>query len=159
MTLSVTNLVYGALLSVLPLISLIAGRAAMFRTGIAILGSWLACVGIVYWLRDPAPWLWFTLIDSIACVIVTVRPAGKMQSIIGGVFAAEIFCHFIFGTTANVSTDKYLDSLTVLSDVQLVLYMLWLGGGACVRIAHSASDHWLRRHSRHPDAPSAPRLG
>lgn len=159
MSLSIASAAYAALSCVMLLCSIALRREAVFRTGFAIFASWLACTGIVLWLNDPAPWPWFTLFDTIACIIVTMRPAGKVQSAVGGIFVAEVFCHFIYGVSVDPNTDYYLNSLTALSDVQLALYGAWLGGGSIVRLARLASRLWLRSTAHLPEPPPVPRVG
>lgn len=150
---------YAVSLFVILLGACISRRAAMIRTAIAITLNWLACVGIVYWLNQPDPWLAFAIFDAIACLIITIHPAARMQAVIGSCFVAEILCSFIYGISSNPDASYYLQVLDKLSFVQLMLFVFWLMGGSVVRIARAASHHRFWNSHRILGKPPAPRVG
>ncbi len=123
----------------------------MIRSGLALLINWLACVGIVLWLNDATPWLWFALFDAVACVVITVRPAAKMQAIMGAIFVAQIVCHTVYGTSilmgGTPNANFYLGTLDWLSWGNLAVFIMWTGG----RFVRLGLSH--RSHRRYPFEP------
>ena len=104
----------------------------MIRAGTVLVVNWLLCAAIVLLTDNDHPWLWFAVLDTMAVIVVTIRPAAKAQAMIGGVFVAQIICHAIYGINVLRGTDsdpqRYLDMLDSLAALNLVLFGGWVGG-------------------------------
>lgn len=149
---------FGLAWSVLTIFAI--GRRAMFRTSAALFLNWLAQV--VYYLvtKQSAPWAYFLLIDTLTAIVVLVRPAGKMQAIIGLTLVAQIAWHAAYGLFVLLhgyswaAHFRYWEVLWWVAAGQLFLMGGWAGGGALRRC------YW-RIAGRHKPAPSPhlPRMG
>ena len=104
----------------------------MTRTGIALLLNWLACSTAVALLGKADLWAWFTAIDTLTAVAITVRPAARMQAIVGAVLLAQIVLHAIYGVSILIKNtpnmEQYLDTLDGLAALNLLLFTTWVGG-------------------------------
>lgn len=125
-----TGIYLGILCVVIPCL-IYTGRSAMTRVAITMLAISIVSFWIMMWTADPTPWAWFGLLHALATLIVTIRPAGKMQAAIGGFYVADLVCDAAFGInciqngTQNVQL--YMDLLTRLTIMQGLLFALWVG--------------------------------
>lgn len=91
------TLVYLAALFVVSVMSFITGEKAMLRTVGALFGAWLLNWGYVMLTGSYTPWAWFTAVDTIAAAIILIRPAGKVQGLIGVCFLVQLAQHIGYG--------------------------------------------------------------
>lgn len=141
-----------AALGVLFVMTIFMRNGAMFRTAVTMLLKWFASTAIIFWLDNDHPWAWFALFDTMAAIIITVRPAGKMQASIGGIYVAMILCHAVYGTTTLLGeftdTSYYLNTLDILEVIAIGLLGAWVGGrGALVGIGWVADRVLARKNS------------
>lgn len=104
----------------------------MIRTGLALMLNWLACTAVVLLFGRVDLWAWFTLFDTVAAVVVTVRPAARVQAAIGAVLIAQIMCHAVYAialySKSSANLVAYVDMLDRLAAVNLLLFGGWVGG-------------------------------
>jgi hypothetical protein len=119
-------------------------RWAMFRTALTILLNALACAWAAQF--SSTPWIWFAIFNASACVIATVKPAGRIQAVVGAIYVAELIVDLCYGVSlmqgkapSIVIFHSVLDRLAI---IQLGLYLCWIGG-AGVRFIF---DRWLIDH-------------
>ena len=119
---------YRIALGALVLGLMLRGTGPMKRTIITILAVYV--VGYVggIWLWPSEWWAGLMMaVDTIACIVVTIRPAGKWQSVIGLSFIFQIAVHAgrIFNG-AEADINAYWTGLSILAFMQLFLAGGWL---------------------------------
>lgn len=112
------------------------------RTAFVLLANWTVNTAFVIASGIHDPWAWFVAVDALSAAIVLHQPAGKPQSVVGGLYMAQIVMHGVYGTLKlsgdPIAESNYWQLLTALAFLQIVV----LGGWT---IGH----HW-RRLARHP---------
>lgn len=95
---------------------------------------------ISYWIKTQFasatgiadPWPFFIAVDAVAARIVLHQPAGRIQSVIGGMLLAGIMVSGIYAISpflgGSPSSDAYLSLLTLLGYLQMLLLGGWLSG-------------------------------
>lgn len=123
------------------------GIGTMQRAAIVLALNWLVNTAFVLRTGVYDPWLFYLITDSISAGVVLYPPAGRVQSLIGGTFIAQILMHVVYGVSKfmhpNISPERYWEVLTVLGFVQLLILGAW-AGGYWIRSAY----RWVR--SRYP---------
>jgi hypothetical protein len=131
---------FGLLLCVLVGLSLFVEGRFMLRVALALLGNWAA--HIVWWTitADPTPYLFSLVADVLTAVVVLIRPAGRMQALIGWSLLVQItihsayIYHLLVGGYAVEAEVKYWEWLDRIALVQIALAGGWTIGGVGRRI-------------------------
>ena len=99
----------------------------MRRTAFTILGVYLTQLVLAEYLWPDRSWSAAMIgVDAVAALIITLRPAGKVQSLIGLSFIPQIGLHlgrFLNGAEANMV--MYFWGLSVLGFLQLGFLVGW----------------------------------
>lgn len=107
------------------------------RTAAVLFANWTINTAFVLTFKIYDPWAWYIATDTLSAAIVLYRPAGKPQSMIGGLYMAQIVMHCVYGaleiSRKAIAENSYWQVLTALAFVQLLV----LGGWASVH-------HWRR---------------
>lgn len=126
----------------------------MRRTILTIAGVYILQLFVLAPLLWPH-WSWSLAVaglDALACVIVTWKPAGKWQSVIGLSFLLQIGIHagrlIAEINTGGSNMDSYFWGLSGLAFLQLLLLGGWFGD------TYRRSRHFGFR-SRHPRPAAA----
>lgn len=123
-------LAYRLALGALVLVTTFQGSEPMKRTIWTIVAVYALEMIAAYWLW-PGP-IWATLmvaVDAMACVVITIHPAGRWQAMTGLSYILQIGGHV--GYVARVLNDGSADinlywwGLTVLGFLQLALVGGW----------------------------------
>ncbi len=125
----VINWTYWGLLFVLAVFYAVKGSAPMRRTAITIvLVAMLEFVFAKHIAQsETLEHAWFMLlVDCLACIVITVRPAGKWQSVIGLSYIFQIGAHAGRIIAANPDINVYGNGLTLLAFMQLALLGGWI---------------------------------
>lgn len=133
-------------------LTMTTGVPPMRRTAIVLfIAYW---VNTLFVLRTEVydPWLFFIISDFVAAWAVLYQPAGRVQSVIGGLILTQIMVHFLYGASKffnpeTVSADAYLQILDVLGFLQLILLGGW-AGGHWIAVAYRAVCRRRAHHSR-----------
>lgn len=95
----------------------------MVRTGITIAAIYLVSILV------QTSWFGLCALNIIGCVIVTMRPAGRMQSAIGGMFLAAVLCNGACGIATilgrKINLAVYHNSLNDIQFLQVALFATW----------------------------------
>ena len=127
---------------------LIAGSLALFSRGAVercasvIIANWVAQYVYNDWAGIFTPWVWFTLIDLLSGLVILWKPAGRWQAILGGTYAAQIVCHFVYANGGFAQHD-YWQILTSIAWAQLLILGVWGHGSAFARLR-------IRWRAEHP---------
>lgn len=139
------TLIYLAALFVVSVMSFITGEKAMLRTVGALFGAWVLNWGYVTLTGSYTPWAWFTAVDAIAAAIILIRPAGKVQGLIGVCFLVQIAQHVAYGANYlenGYSWDAAMLHWTVQQVIAFIKLFLvgawaaWNGKAAYLRLFH-----------------------
>lgn len=132
---------------------LIAGSLALFSRGAVercasvLLANWVAQYVYNDWAGTFTPWVWFTVIDAVSAMVILWRPAGRWQAVLGGSYAAQIVCHFIYANDGFAQHD-YWQILTSIAWAQLMILGVWGHGGAISRFRlRWRADHPHQSHN------------
>lgn len=102
--------------------------------------------------RTSDPWILYALLAAIASVVITVRPAGKMQAAIGGAAIASLICHISYGLMQlmeiHINLEQYYFVLERLVIVRFAMFGAWVVGSLA-----GFGYHWFRRHHALADRP------
>jgi len=131
----------------------------MLRTSVALFANWAAQLAYYLITHDSTPWPFLLPLDALTASVVLIRPAGRMQGVIGVTLLVQVAMHGAYGLFVlrhgeiYAAQLRYWEILTWIAAAQVVFVGGWLGGGL-VRRCH----HWvLRRH--HQDPASADLAG
>ena len=136
---------YGAMLSVLWLISFALEGKIMIRTTFALLANWAAHIAYWYATKDPTPYFFSLGVDIATAVIILTRPAGRMQATIGWTLLAQIMIHFAYafhiltGGYVAEAENRYWAMLDWIALCQIALVGGWWVGGMGRRLFSSTS--------------------
>lgn len=131
---------YACPLFVVVLLSL-SGSAQMIRTALVLLCNWIAGTAFVLATGIHDPWLLSIVLDGLSAFIILYQPAGRMQSVIGCTFIAQVMLHAVyFASDRAIAAYPYWQILTAMAFVQLVLLGGWVGG-RWYRSYTNRSDH------------------
>lgn len=120
------------------------GTRPMLRTALAIAANWLANTLYVYATVDYTPWAWFIATDAVAAWTVLWQPAGRVQSLIGWCFMAQILFHGVYAISDPVlAAHSYWIVLTLIAFLQLA----FLGGWIVGHWGKAAYRAWGRRRA------------
>lgn len=116
----------------------------MKRTVITLCAVWLVVFLMAPHLWPSVPYAWVMIgVDALACLIITWRPAGVWQGVIGLSYLIQITIHFARIIRAD-STDMngYWWGLSITALAQLLFIAGWwiherIGHPAIWRLAHS----------------------
>lgn len=147
---------YLAPLLVVVALTVTTGVSTMMRTAIVIFVAYWVNTFFVLRAEIYDPWLFFIISDSVAAWAVLHQPAGRIQSVIGGLLITQIVVDLLYGVSKffnpeTVSADAYLDLLYALGILQLILLGGW-AGGHWIAVAYRALRRWRARRS-HPARP------
>lgn len=119
---------YWGMLGVLTAYAAVRGSVPMLRTSLVLCAVFLAQLGIGQLVSPEtiAHALIMFVVDTAACVAITLRPAGKWQSLIGLSFILQLGTHVGRIIPAHPDMNGYFDRLTVLAFMQLFLLGGWL---------------------------------
>lgn len=88
------------------------------------------------------PWFWYIPLDGVAAALILIQPAGKPQSVIGGLYMAQIAMHGVYGALklsgGGPYENGYWQVLIAVAFAQLAVLGGWIIG-----------HHW-RRLARRP---------
>lgn len=123
---------------VMPLLVVVAmvattGIFNMLRTALALLAAWAVKSAAVYASGIFDLWLFFMIVDAAAAWVVLYHPAGRIQSIIGGLILAKFMVHGIYGLSKffnpeSVDGFAYIHLLDIVGFLELGLLGGWAGG-------------------------------
>jgi hypothetical protein len=139
--------VYLAALFVVSMMSFITGEKAMLRTVAALFGAWVLNWGYVTLTGSYTPWAWFTAVDAIAAAVILIRPAGKIQGLIGVCFLVQIAQHIGYGVN-YVENGYSWDAAMLHWQMQygIGFIKLFLVGGWAAWNGKAAYSRLLRRN-------------
>lgn len=122
-------------LIVICVMTITTGIGPMRRTAIVLALNWLVNTAFVLATGVYDPWLFYLITDSISAWIVLYPPRGRVQSLIGGTYLAQIVMHAVYGISKflhpDISAERYWQVLTILGFVQLLIIGGWAGGFWC----------------------------
>ena len=124
----------------------------MMRTALTIFIAWMVNTLVVEASDTFDFWLFFIFSDAVAAWFVLYQPAGKVQSVIGGLLLSQIAVHGVYGISKFISPEtlnpfRYMDVIDTLGLLQLLLLGGW-AGGHWSRVAYRAlrhRSHWRPR--------------
>lgn len=118
---------YLGALGALTLWTIARGSEAMLRTVCTLIAVTVAAYSFALLISNDEAYAWFMIaLDGTACRVITWRPAGRWQSIIGQSFLLQIALHagrILNGSNADMNL--VWDGLTLLAFVQLALVAGW----------------------------------
>lgn len=121
------------------------GRGAVERCASVLIANWVA----QYVYNDLAgtftPWVWFAFIDLLSGLVILWKPAGRWQAILGGTYAVQIVCHFVYAN-GGFGQHDYWQILTAIAWAQLMILGVWGHGSAISRFR----IRWRTEHSQRP---------
>lgn len=138
--------VYWTYLAPLLVVALLSttGTKPMLRTALALVANWIANTAYVMATGDYSPWGWFIATDAAAAWIVLWHPAGRVQSLVGWCFMAQILLHGVYAISDPILAARpYWEALTIIAFLQL----LFLGGWIIGHGGKAAYRAWGRRRS------------
>ncbi len=116
-------------------LALLQRNKAMLRTAGALIGC-LVVNRIHYLLtNDSTPYMWYMVIDAITAAIVLLRPAGKVQAVIGTTFLVELAMHLSYWINLRLNgynlgaATTYWWMLLIIALLQAALIGGWTVGG------------------------------
>jgi hypothetical protein len=138
-------MIYAVMWAVLTAVALVlvyrSGSPGLIRSGWVMAGNMaLVWVG-TWWFDEMSPWRWFIVIDLVSAFAIVVRPSGRLQSYIGGIYAVQVVVHLLygFGGASIYGERAYLD-------------LLAFGGGCQLLILATGAIHGRGRKVADPDA-------
>lgn len=105
----------------------VMGPARLRICAAVIAGNFAANEAFVRWAIHNDPWIWFSLTDFAAAVLLCKLPTGRLGAILAATYATQLLMHWSYVLAVDASEDRYLDSLTAMAALQLLLLF---GGGA-----------------------------
>lgn len=139
---------YLAPLIVVCVMTITTGIGPMLRTAIVLLANYVVNTWFVLHFQIYDPWYFYLLIDTFSALVILYRPAGRVQSAIGGTYIAQIVMHAVYGISKflhpDISDVRYWQVLTIIADAQLLILGVWAGGYWC-----RAAYRWFMRDNRH----------
>jgi hypothetical protein len=115
----------------------VCGRGAIARCAAIIILNWVAGYEFNELFGTFTPWVWTTMIDTIAAAVILWHPAGRWQAVIGATYVLQIACHSAFAAW-SWGAHSYWLTLTAIAWVQLMILGTW----GCERVL----NHLVIRH-------------
>ncbi len=144
-------LTYWGLLLALTCVVSVKGGGPMLRTVLTLLGVGLIQLAVAQFVSpetDAHVWIMLA-VDSTACAIITLRPAGQWQSLIGLSYILQIGTHIGRLVANNPDMYFYWTGLTVCAYLQLVLLGGWWISGRISHLGWRRSPDPVASQARH----------